>query len=201
MNPERWALLMVSLGLRSNQATYGELKAAYSESHRHYHTLQHIDACLEHLDKVKPLANYPEEIALALWFHDAVYKPMSNDNEVESAEWATSFLSKNKCSDEQIRRIEGLILSTRHEAPTSTHDESIMVDIDLSILGAQPKEYQAFEESIRKEYKLVPKPIYWRKRKKLLKGFIDRARIYQNGFFHDMLEEQARKNIANVLAS
>jgi len=68
------------------------LNAAYSQPHRYYHTLQHLQECLSLLTQLQHLAAQPEQIALALYFHDAVYDVHANDNEAKSAAWATRIL-------------------------------------------------------------------------------------------------------------
>ena len=57
-----------------------ELTQRYSEPHRHYHTLEHLDACLRHLAGVQDQLERPQEIACALWFHDAIYAVCASDN-------------------------------------------------------------------------------------------------------------------------
>lgn len=201
MTTAAWDALMLSLGLSENRNTYEEIRAAYSEPHRHYHTLRHIDSCLQCLTKVEEWASHPSEIAIALWFHDAIYDPYAIDNEARSADWAAAFLEKNAVPRDQINRVRTLIMSTLHNAPAATTDEALMIDIDLSILGSAPRVYNEFEDAVREEYKRVPEIIYLSKRKKILKGFLDRERIYQNQYLFDLLEKQARENLNNVLAS
>jgi predicted metal-dependent HD superfamily phosphohydrolase len=69
----RWNHLWSQLGSSPPHRLFDEVVARYREKHRHYHTLQHLDECLRHLDDVAPLAIHAPEIELALWFHDAVY--------------------------------------------------------------------------------------------------------------------------------
>ncbi|MNC84702.1 hypothetical protein D3C83_02620 [compost metagenome] len=89
---------------------------------------------------------------------------------------------------------------TEHNAATMTKDESILVDIDLSILGADVETYAAFEEAVRNEYRMVPMLIYRRKRTEILNGFLKRPRIYQNEPFFSEREQQARINLSNAIS-
>ena len=72
---------------------YEQLLQAYSEPQRHYHTLQHLAECLQLQSESAHLAQHPAEIAIALWFHDAVYDVKAHDNEARSA----ALLHKSTC--------------------------------------------------------------------------------------------------------
>lgn len=199
MNLERWQGLMRRLSLDSNSHTYGELYDAYSEKHRHYHTVQHIDHCLGLIDEYRELAPNPDEVELALWFHDAIYKPTSNDNEALSAAWAEKFLVANKVHRASIDRVIGLIMATVHETPAEERNAQLLVDIDLSILGAGVETYNDFEANVRREYRWVPGPIYRRERRKILQSFVDREYIYAIEALRDRFESQARVNLASAI--
>lgn len=62
----------------------------YSEPGRHYHTLEHIGYCLHRLDDVRHLLRDADAAELALWFHDTVYDPSRDDNELRSAFFSTA---------------------------------------------------------------------------------------------------------------
>jgi predicted metal-dependent HD superfamily phosphohydrolase len=53
----------------------------YSEPHRHYHTLVHVQDLLTKFEQYKFLVEAHEEIEAAIWFHDALYDPTRYDNE------------------------------------------------------------------------------------------------------------------------
>lgn len=98
-----------------------------------------------------------------------------------------------------LKKINTLIIATCHNSSASGKSESILVDIDLSILGADPKEYRQYSDAIRKEYKLIPSLIYRKKRKSILNNFLSRPQIFQNKIFYNNYETQARTNINNEI--
>lgn len=51
------------------------LLTRWQEPQRHYHTLAHLTAVLDHVDVLEECAADPDVVRLAAWFHDAVYLP------------------------------------------------------------------------------------------------------------------------------
>jgi len=201
MNLSRWQALMQAWGFAANEKALRALQTAYSETCRHYHSAEHIEACLHQLDVHATHAEHPREVELALWFHDAVYHPLSSGNEEKSAAWAAHFLEENGALPEERERVRSLILVTAHDAPACTPDEALLLDLDLSILGADATTYDAYEAAIRREYHLVPMPLYRRKRAEVLKGFLNRNPLYLTPSFRAQLEAQARINLARAIAA
>lgn len=191
---------MTRVGFSENTKTYNQLLSHYNQKHRYYHNIHHINAVLNHLKQVRHLANNYDAIEIALWFHDAIYKIFSSTNELDSANWATSFLDKNGASQELSTKVHALIMATLHNTIPIDNDEKLMVDIDLSILGCTPDFYSSFESWIRKEYKLIPGFVYKKKRKEILSSFLVRDRIYSHDFFYEKLEQTARANIKNAIS-
>lgn len=201
MNETRWMRLMAALGIPAEIETFRAIDAAYSERHRHYHTSEHIEHCLREFDASASLAREPAEIELALWFHDAIHDPYKSDNEERSADWACTLLEKHGVDVARVDRVRGHILATRHAAPATTPDSQLLVDIDLSILGADEHAYAAFEVSVRREYRWVPSLLFRRKRAEILESFLARPRIYMTGPFHQRYEASARRNLAQAIAA
>jgi predicted metal-dependent HD superfamily phosphohydrolase len=168
-----------------------ELRARYAEPQRHYHTLAHIEHCLEEFDPRQ--AADPEAVELALWFHDAVYDPRRPDNEEKSAAWLLEVLP-------EARRAAALILVTKHHR-ASTPDEALLVDVDLAILGQPEPRFDLYERQIRAEYAWVPEDVFRRKRGEILRGFLGRPSIYQTDTFRAKYEAQARRNLERSLTS
>lgn len=199
MNKDKWEALMSALEFKTSFDCYDALYAAYSEKHRYYHTVKHIEAMLAHYDAVKDLAERPAEVELAIWFHDVIYKPFSKSNELDSAEWAKEFCLSNGYDLEGAERVHSLIMATLHNGKAQDKDQKLIVDIDLTILGASPEVYEEFERNVRKEYKMVPSFIYRKKRKELLESFLNNASIYSLDYFKNKYESAARHNISRAI--
>nr|WP_315464753.1 N-methyl-D-aspartate receptor NMDAR2C subunit [uncultured Rhodoferax sp.] len=175
------------------------LLAAYAEPQRHYHSTQHLAECLHGFEAVRHLAQRPAEVALALWFHDAVYDVQRHDNEARSAAWARQALSTAGVQAEVAARVFDLVMATCHTSAPATGDAQLLVDIDLSILGADAQRFAQYEQQIRKEYAFVPEDLFRTKRKEVLQSFANRPRIYSTDNFHALLEARARANLAEAV--
>ena len=181
------------------QTCLGALRAAWREPQRHYHSLQHLSECLDLLRAHRDLAERPHELVLALWFHDAVYDPRAKDNEARSADWATQALSEAGADPAATARIHALILDTAHAAEPAPGDPSLLVDIDLAILGAVPERFAEYERQVRAEYAWVPGFLYRYKRRQLLREFAKRDPLYRTPTLRARLEAQARINLARAI--
>jgi predicted metal-dependent HD superfamily phosphohydrolase len=199
---ESWRRLWTELEADTiDGGVFNQLVAAYSERHRHYHTLQHLRECLAHCDAAASLALRPAEVELALWFHDAIYDPQRADNEERSAEWAWRSILAAGCAEEVAQRVQSMVLATRaHEASGGITDTQLLLDIDLAILGAAPARFAEYGNQIRAEYAHVPDDEFRTRRAQVLSAFLWRPRIYTTGAFHDALEHRARENLAMALA-
>lgn len=171
-----------------------QMETAYSEPHRHYHTIDHINSCLATAKRTKHLCDNPEEVMLAIWFHDFVYDTKADDNEEQSAYVARDILCKTEISKEQIGRITNMILATKTHIG-NTKDEKILLDIDIQILGTSPHRFEKYDRQIREEYSWVPEEQYREGRKKILASFLNRPFIYSTDEFQIILENQARENL------
>ena len=173
----------------------------YGDRTRAYHNWTHLRECFDHLDEAVEDGVFftygAEECELALWFHDAIYLPSIDDNELLSARWMREILEQQSGSKALISRVSGMILcSQRHEQLSDDNpDERIFLDIDLAILGAPPNRFAEYEEAIRAEYFRVPDEIYTQKRREVMRGFCARTPIYFTRYFQTRLEWRARKNL------
>lgn len=199
---DRWRTVWRELGAtKTDELLLQRLVASYSELHRKYHTVQHLEDCLTQLDRVRSETERPAEVELALWFHDAIYDTYRKDNEQRSAEWARDSALAGGLSNEQANRIYALILVTTHDAVSAGRDAAVLVDVDLSILGADAARFDEYERQIREEYLWVPETLYRKARRQILRSFLERERIYSTKYFYTQHETQARENLARSLES
>lgn len=199
-------------GMEPDPALFAELDSAYGAADRHYHNRTHIADCLTLLEQHRRIAVRPDELALAIWFHDVVYDTRRGDNEEKSAEAAARALELRGARSEVVARVRELILATKHGAKPGTGpgegeedraaraDLDLLVDIDLEILGRPAAGFDAYDAAIRAEYAWVPEAAYRAARIAVLEGFLRQDRIYRTGFFFESAEKPARENLARVLA-
>ncbi len=198
---DSWRGIWRELGAADgDEELFRKLVSCWSEKHRRYHTLQHLRECFDQFDAARPGARQPAEIMLALWFHDAFYDPTRDDNERRSADWARDCALKQGLSTATAQRLHDLVMATCHEAVPDDDDAKLLVDVDLSILGAEMARFDESDEQIREEYSHVPEDDYKEGRRKVLRGFLDRPRLYTTDRFHGMLEARARENLERALS-
>ncbi|HEX2734120.1 MAG TPA: hypothetical protein VHM70_21070 [Polyangiaceae bacterium] len=197
----RWQTTWQRVGALPAPGLLDRVRAAYSEPQRHYHTLQHLRECFTLYDSVVG-ASPNAAVELALWFHDAIYDPTRQDNEARSADWARSALEESGAPEALQSRVRELVLATKHgpSAP-GTPDAQLLLDVDLSILGAEPERFAEYELQIRREYAWVPEASYRAARAHVLRQFQDRAVLYHTPAIHTLLEARARDNLTRALAA
>jgi predicted metal-dependent HD superfamily phosphohydrolase len=162
--------------------------------------MQHLDECFANFDRLRDAADHPEEIELALWFHDAIYDTRRTDNEERSAEWARSSALAAGVASAVADRLHALVLATRHDAVPATTDEQILVDVDLAILGAEPQRFDEYERQVRAEYAWVADDAFRVARRRILEAFLSRPRLYGTERFAALYEARARTNLRNSIA-
>jgi len=178
------------------------LDRAWGESHRAYHTGEHLMACLALLDEFREYANEPDEVEIALWFHDAIYDTTATDNEERSAAWAETALRSFGVASARIERIAAMIRATRdHVVPPSVPDAALLIDIDLSILGSSPDEFDRYDRAIRQEYAWVDEDMWRAGRAAVLRRFLDRPAIFSTVALRERFQARARDNTARALAA
>lgn len=193
-----WFGLSSQLQLDQQQAKaiFNDLVEVYSDCSRHYHNLEHIHQLLNLLSEVEDRCECFSGLQLTAWFHDYVYNPQANDNELKSALYAAKILNQLNLEPKIIELVTQIIVSTqKHKPLIESRDNLIFLDLDLAILGTSPDKYSEYAQQIRKEYSYKCDRDYSRGRKQILTIFLSRPKIYYTDYFYSKFEQQARNNI------
>lgn len=195
-NLSPWQALWRDLGAQGDPAPWHQrLVAAYVEPSRHYHNLRHLEECLTELYAADSRARQLAVVAMALWFHDAVYDAKSPSNEADSAQLATDCLTAAGVKSTIVGTVQRLILCTQTHEPGVDPDAALLIDIDLAILGQPSERFLDYERGIRAEYAWVPWPTFAQKRAEILGRFLKRPAIYRTESFARKYEAPARVNL------
>lgn len=179
---------------------WSTIAAAYAG--RAYHNLDHLEEMLGHFTAlptdIAPAA--PPIFGIALIYHDMIYVAGRKNNEAKSADLAVIALEKAGGSPAQTAYCHNLIMATKtHEAATA--DEALLVDMDLAVLARPAAGYDAYARAVRQEFRRFPGLLYRPGRKKALRHFLEKPRIYHTDYFHQRCEEAARANLKREIKS
>jgi predicted metal-dependent HD superfamily phosphohydrolase len=197
---ERFMLLLRRLGASGDARPEADaLLAAWAGPARTYHGTAHLVDCLARLDEVPAAAEGHDPIEAALWYHDAVYDPRVADNEERSAVWAERALVELGIATRVASEVARLIRLTRHAEPATDEAGRLVCDIDLSILGRSPAEFDAYDAAIRAEYAWVPEAAFREGRRRVLRALLARRSLYGTERFRRQYEAPARTNLRRAL--
>lgn len=177
-----------------------ELLDRWSEPHRRYHDLAHLE---EVLDRLTELARHGEPVTaavrLAAWFHDAVYAGEPGRDEEESAELARRRLTGVGAGGATVAEVVRLVRLTASHAVEDDPPGAALCDADLAILAAPPRRYARYAADVRAEYAHVPEEDFRAGRGTVLQSLIGRERLFATASGRYLWEERARSNLAAEL--
>lgn len=191
-----WQRNLTDGAIDNSSAIHQRLLAGYSESQRHYHTLEHIDHCLARFEECKALVSEPDALEIAIWMHDVILVSGRPDNEALSAQLYLE-LSKGVQHDEMRQLVSRLIMATLHNGESLDDADAIyMVDIDLSSFGLPWDDFLRDSLNIRAENQHLCDRDYQLNQTRFQQGLLARPRFFLSDFFFDRYEKQARDNLA-----
>lgn len=187
------------------RAPIAALRSRYDEPWRQYHVWAHPRAMLRHLSAAEAdgvaIDDHDAAVGFILW-HDAVYDPQATGgrNEALSAELCRLEMTPLASAKSVNRAVAAIEATVRHRLPEGDcPDAALLLDIDLSILGADAVAFEAYDEAIRREYAHVPEKVYRAGRRAILAAFLDRERLYLTEWGHDRWEAAARVNMRRAI--
>jgi predicted metal-dependent HD superfamily phosphohydrolase len=153
---------------------YTILLSMWNESHRAYHTQNHLLDLIEQINesksKFESQKDYEKMILCAL-FHDCVYDPMSSTNEEDSANFLMECVVDKSNSD--VLEVKQMILDTKTHQSTTNLSETFN-HYDMSIVEKDFDQLLEWENGISEEFSVYPKDEYKVGRLKFLESLLDK---------------------------
>jgi len=149
-----------------------DIENKYSENHRFFHTIEHINFILDKIYYMyeKQIINNDEKDILIIVdiFHDIIYNIGNINNEKESADYLLSVSEKT----EFIRKAYQIIIDTSTHEPTSKLSK-IFQDLDMSIISDSTyEELLKYEKQIYLENQKFGFSTYKRNRLSFLENIL-----------------------------
>ena len=195
-----------AIGVRSErtiQTEWDKIHKAYTQPHRHHHTLALVADKLRLLDEL-PVPDR-EMTRLQAFLIYADYKFVTADiqlyryNEAHSANHAREFLGFMGASEKLTGSVFKLIYNSRtHMAdPIADPYSALGQDIDQSHLGGMPEKYDAYTQNYRHEFAHIDDDTFDRARLNgIVKPLLESPRIFLTDALHLRFNAQARANLA-----
>ncbi len=181
---------------------FSDLRTRYGESHRAYHTSQHLHEMLSFIALYRHDAQTLAQLTAFTFFHDVVYRTDNAEaiskNEVASASYANDKMAnmgmKQAFMDPVIR---WTIASAHHRIdPASDRDGAFAMDADMMILAARPERYDEYALQIRREYgKFDDKVFYQMRLDRFIQPTLEAPAIFITPLVEKAFGERARGNL------
>jgi predicted metal-dependent HD superfamily phosphohydrolase len=198
-----WASDMDALCVRAADAApvLIELLSRHGEAQRRYHGAGHLVALFDLLEAHAPQIAPGAPSRLAVWWHDAIYDPLSRENESRSADLARNHLAALQTAPAAIDEVCRLILMTKNhwDGPTAGEGD-LFLDADIAILGAPPQVYVRYTVDVRQEYAFATDDQFRIGRSAFLEAALARPRLFRTDAFESAFAAQARVNMNEELA-
>lgn len=193
-----WQRHLQAGAVDNSALVYQQLLDAYSEPHRVYHNLEHIESCLTKFGQVSHLMDNPDAVELAIWFHDVIYKLGASDNEQLSADLFMK-LTDGRFSDDLRNKVYQHIMATCHDCSVITNaDTKLMVDIDLSSFGLPWPEFLKDSKKVRAEMTHISDTEYYQKQTAFQQSLLAKPLFFNSDYYCEHYEAQARSNLARL---
>ncbi|HET6624783.1 MAG TPA: hypothetical protein VFG63_00200 [Nocardioidaceae bacterium] len=178
------------------------LVAAYSEPHRRYHDLRHLEEVLERISLLVDAAGDTflqhidlDAVLLAAWFHDAVYDG-DRDDEDRSASLAERELAAADVDDDLVSEVARLIrLTATHEVVDDDLAGQVLCDADLGILAAEQERYEQYAAAVRQEYQHIGDDDFRTGRTAVLARLLEAPALFTTAYAKRHWEQAARANL------
>jgi predicted metal-dependent HD superfamily phosphohydrolase len=195
---------------RHKTGAWEALDAGYTESHRAYHTWDHVAGLLEKLSEFSDLSTRSDIIAVSVFWHDVVYRTQSQDgsprpdyeNVCDSGELFRHYTLLNKSDADAVY---DLIMATANHLQARAEkqyfagfadDLNLFLDLDLSSLASPWDEFADDFARIRTEFSWAPEVVFCSTQIQILENFAkEDVRLYRRAETSEQWRDAARANL------
>lgn len=176
------------------------LLQSWGEPHRRYHSVCHLRDILARVDELSDLADDPDSVRLAAWYHDAVYAGLPDDEE-QSARRAEQDLSGLGVASTMVDEVARLVRMTVHHDPApGDRNGEVLSDADLAALAVAPEDYRRNSAAILEEYRHVPDEVIRKGRLQVLATLLQSPAVFRTEPARQRWEGVARDNMEAEMA-
>src|SRR5580704_15299748 len=215
MNKEIREKYWMPLEGRHKTGAWEALDAGYTESHRAYHTWEHVAGLLEKLSEFSDLSTRSDIIAVSVFWHDVVYRTQNQDgsprpdyeNVRDSCELFRQYTS---LSTPDADAVYDLIMATANHLQARAEkqyyagfsgDLDLFLDLDLSSLASPWEEFAEDLARIRTEFSWAPEIVFCSSTILILEKFAKAdARLYRCAETREKWGDAARANLTRCVA-
>ena len=149
------------------------LLSMWNESHRSYHSLNHLNDLINRIneDKSKYSEKEYDKLMLTALFHDIIYDPSSDINEEKSAEFFIDCCIDKTNLD--VLEVKQMILDTKSHTSSNMLSEAFN-SYDMNIVERNFEELLEWENGISQEFSIYPEETYKEGRLMFLESLLDR---------------------------
>ena len=195
---------------RHKTGAWDALDAGYTESHRAYHTWEHVAGLLEKLSEFSDLSTRSDIIAVSVFWHDVVYRTQNQDgsprpdyeNVRDSGELFRQYTLLNKSDADAVH---DLIMATANHLQARAEkqyyagfagDLDLFLDLDLSSLASPWEEFVEALARIRTEFSWAPEIVFCSIQLQILENFAkEDVRLYRRAETSEKWRDAARANL------
>jgi predicted metal-dependent HD superfamily phosphohydrolase len=200
---------------RHKTGAWEALDAGYTESHRAYHTWEHVAGLLEKLSEFSDLATRSDIIAVSVFWHDVVYTTQDQDgglrpdyeNVRDSGKLFRQYTLLNKSDADAVH---DLIMATANHLRASAEkhyyagfadDLDLFLDLDLSSLASPRDEFAEDFARIRTEFSWAPEVVFCSSQLRILENFAQpHVRLYRRAETGKKWCDAASTNLKRCIA-
>jgi predicted metal-dependent HD superfamily phosphohydrolase len=210
MNREIREKYWIPLEGRHRTGAWEALDAGYTESHRAYHTWEHVGSLLEKLSEFSDLSTRSDIIAVSVFWHDVVYRTQNQDgsprpdyeNVRASCELFRQYTSLSKPDADAVY---DLIMATANHLQARAEkqyyagfsgDLDLFLDLDLSSLASPWEKFVEDLARIRSEFSWASEVVFCSIQLQILENFAkEDVRLYRRAETSETWRDAARANL------